>query len=947
MTVLRFPVTVRLDVLADEDLDVQLERVASALDVALERAARHPRAQATLATAGGPGSDCRTHAVVRIGGDPMPTAFTARLRHDLHGVAIARSAQLVARARHEARRPSPLPESQSEPTTMPFDPRRLVADRGRPGTLSYLVPSYGDHGAPVAATMHGTPAVPAPPPDPPTHVELREVEGFEHLQALLLERFGGQPPPELLAVYARRGSPHAALVSIDSSGRLQPYVEFPLEVLAGRTGVGATRWRGWNLTDADQLSFLAQARDAEEQRAIREGLVVDFLHEMVPAATNTELVTQARSMLAEAGGTLVGNATFYWLSSHGTRLKVLEITGGPSHDLPVAVFSLRVAGEHSGDADGSGQSGPVDEVPLPLDQLGLFFTPDPAVPFLGEPAVEDWPLSVASRLRRLIGEAGSRIGIEPGRFAGMFVLAALVELSRAAAGLGEIEGSGVEGESPRMTIIHNLIEGLRAVEELQQFYTRVVAGADHGRNLPPPLRHNSASWLLHFLEELSPRRDAAVADLFVASCQDQLLDVLESSRRELLRRQSHLAAYLRVTRVLILLMLVDDVELSELREILVSQDNRQVVGLLGAGDPEAAWWASAQATVAALQPVATAADGPAVRGRVRRGDSGPEVQDSTGRWWRRSDLESVISTGRQQAFAVDPMLEKLADLDDTVERLRLAGPDGLDAEFARLIADLLSENADKTGDVRGDRDIAFGLASFQESDITDEHSIGAQLSGIHERAHEVLRPLFTGVLEDVYTQGMRSLVSSELGKESLFSFLNIVGLTALAILCPPAAFAVSAVEAISALDTAYENRGIQRAMLGGEDIISKAQAEAQLWGAWIGAALTFAPEVPGLLRGAARGAGAVVRGEVREAATVAGQQLVRRATEHIAELAAENLARSFATECLKAELFNLAIGAAIGRFEQAVAHEAEVGNPSVFGIGQLLGDAISGPGDPS
>jgi hypothetical protein len=437
-----------------------------------------------------------------------------------------------------------------------------------------------------------------------------------------------------------------------------------------------------------------------------------------------------------------------------------------------------------------------------------------------------------------------------------------------------------------------------------------------------------------------------VSALFVATCQDILLDVLETSHVQILQRQQNFPAYMTITRALILLMLIDDPELSRLRQALDEKSSGTAASLavgMG-GDKIAAWFDSTRLVIDALGRVEVATDGPPQEGRVRRTQDGWQVQDSIGRWWTRAELDSVIAGGRQQAYAVDPLLEKISDLPDTVEQLRAAGAAGVDDAFKALLDDLRDENESKTQDVRDDVDIAFGLASFKESDITSTSSIGAQLSGIHAQADAALRPLFTGDSAHAYVTGMRALVDSELGKASLFGFLNVVGLTALAIFCPPAAFAIGAVEAVSALGTAIEHRGIQRAMLGGDAILSKAQAEAELWGAAIGAALVFIPEIPGAIRGVSGGVSAVVRGEVKEAATVAGEQLVKRAAAHLAEIAAEDLARVFATECLKSYLLNVAIEGAINRFTDAVAREvAARGHASISDLPQLIGDAISGP----
>jgi hypothetical protein len=465
-----------------------------------------------------------------------------------------------------------------------------------------------------------------------------------------------------------------------------------------------------------------------------------------------------------------------------------------------------------------------------------------------------------------------------------------------------------------------------------------------------PSTEGGGSWhptALYEVDALEFYRDAASAEEQHAIREDILLDVLETSYLQIAQRQHNFPAYMKVTRALILLLLVDEPELAYLRETLNEKTSASWTSLAAgaAGSAEiSAWFGASRLVIAALSQVDVDTSGPPQRGRIRYTQVGPQVQDSVGRWWSRAELDSVLAGGRQEAFAVDPLLEKISDLPDVVERLRSAGAAGVDVEFNSLLEDLRKENESKTTDVRDDVDIAFGLATFKEADITSASSIGAQLSGIHAQADAVLRPLYTGDAADIYAAGMRSLVSSELGKAGFMEFFNIVGLTVIAIFCPPAAFAIGAVEAASAVETALEHRGIQRAMLGGDEILSKAQAEAELWGAAIGAALVFLPEVPGIARAASRGAGQVVRGEVRQAAFAAGRELLQRAATHLAEFAAQDLARVFATECLRGYLLNLAINGAVGRLTDAVAREVAVtGHASVADLPRLVSDAISGP----
>jgi hypothetical protein len=190
---------------------------------------------------------------------------------------------------------------------------------------------------------------------------------------------------------------------------------------------------------------------------------------------------------------------------------------------------------------------------------------------------------------------------------------------------------------------------------------------------------------------------------------------------------------------------------------------------------------------------------------------------------------------------------------------------------------------------------------------------------------------------------MQTLVSTELGKAAFERFFGIVGITAIALFCPPAAFAIGAVQAIAGLEEAIEHRGIQRAMLGGDEILSRAQVEAELWGAAIGAALAFVPAVPGVVKTVRGGVVAVAKGEARQAAGAAGRELARRSAAHFAELAAKNLLEAYIKECLVGYVLTLAIEGAIGRITDQVAKEVEVGAvPGVDDIPGVISRAFGG-----
>ena len=317
----------------------------------------------------------------------------------------------------------------------------------------------------------------------------------------------------------------------------------------------------------------------------------------------------------------------------------------------------------------------------------------------------------------------------------------------------------------------------------------------------------------------------------------------------------------------------------------------------------------------------------------------------------------MIGSQRQQVVGIDPLLDKVSGIDELVRRLRAAQridavasttmgaaiTSSVDDIFRDLIGDLIDENARRLKQAAADRTLAFGLATFsRDDDVTSASEVGARLSGIHKLADERLRPAFTD--QDAYVAGVARLAAEEIGKSEIIEFLTFVGLAALSVLCPPLAFAVGAVQAIEGLETAFEHRDLQRAMLGGDEILSKAQVEAELWGAAIGAALSFLPELPALARGAGSATRALAKGEALELAGAATRQAMRRISARLAEMSVEHFTKAFAKELVTGYLINLALSKAMSRIADAVARQVTVtGGASATDLADVLGQALAGP----
>jgi hypothetical protein len=115
-----------------------------------------------------------------------------------------------------------------------------------------------------------------------------------------------------------------------------------------------------------------------------------------------------------------------------------------------------------------------------------------------------------------------------------------------------------------------------------------------------------------------------------------------------------------------------------------------------------------------------------------------------------------------------------------------------------------------------------------------------------------------------------------------------------------------------------------------------------MWGAAIGAALTFLPEVPGVAKGAVGAGRSMVKGGAREAAIAAARAAMRRAAARIAELTVERFAIAFVRQVAESYIINLALSAAMERITAAVAREVQLGGqPGLADVPDIVARAIA------
>ncbi len=927
MTVLRMPVRVRLELAADlleGDGADGVDRSAALLEV-LEEATRRGTARAaeragTLhAVRRAVPSGTPPEPVVRFRGDPLPGPLAERVEAAVRTAVAATAARLLDR-------PTPAVAPEVRPSEEPLDGERLLVDPRDPACEFYAVPSYDHAGRRVRVPIRreGAAAEPAPAR---TTLRLRSFASMEAICDAVVKA-SAVLPHEVLVVARWRGGPTQAWVFVfqpDGSSTWTSYGEITAWVPSRSGSTMQTARYAGNL--ADQLVYLGRANTAEERRAFvaEHFLLPDLLAapNLTPAARRDAPAKAARQA---ARFPWAGPLTFYEWRAGGASVGWLEsadqLTAGT---LPVLPLTEEVPLDAAAVAGYGKDCGPLN---LRDDD-----SVDPTRPYLSEEDVDDWPPNDGAYFRPLIEQAAQLLRIDPGRYVGSFVLGALDHIVSRCPTVGLFGGEAAEEELRRMAA------AMTPLTRLARACTERLNARDRGRTLPCPLAGASASWGLHFDESYFPLRADAVGAMFKVMCQRVLLSVLEQSASEIEWRRQHFSDYMVLTRLLLLLLLNDTVELTALRERLLAERRQRAVEAALAGNS----WEGLVARMTALSD-----DPTDLRGRF--------VRDANGRLWTLAELDAALVLDRRTAIAVDPLMEKVQHIPLLVGMLRgaqradaAASTPGdaertaaVDRVFANLLDRVAEDNAQQRRKVERDWELAFGLATVQEADIHAAGDLGATLSGIHRLADAALRPLFED--EDVYVHGMRKLVDIELGFQSLRKFLDFVALPLLcAVSLGSVAVLIGGLEAVSALRTANEHRDVQRAMLGGDAIITQAQAEAEVWGARIGAALAFLPVAQkgyGLVRS---GAPAVVRGEGRAFVLAELRGMAQRALLPLTEATAERFALAWTEEMAKNYIINIAFSRAVDRFTAAVARQVErEGRPTVADLPAIVADALRG-----
>jgi hypothetical protein len=772
----------------------------------------------------------------------------------------------------------------------------------------------------VAQTVTSQLLAATAPAPAPVHLtrRLRRFADFSDVFGALEGRYGaGARPPRVLVVAADSGGA-AVMLSVGTGPDGGPGLEWGIRLnrfVLPADGRDAETVPGYAVGQADSFHLVAETPDEGAFRKELAAALVRIWRAAGSADSDQRLLDRAR----ERAKRYRLKGALYEYRSGGTPVAWFAAQAGLADraGLPLVVFTEEAPAETGGARYGS------DCPPLRYDPDAAE-NADPDRPYLHELEVSDWD---TGEFGDAIDVITAELDLPKPRFIGSFLFAALAVITRRSEGLGRVLGTGA-----RQAVLGHLVQALESVNVLFFAYTKAVLVRDKAHKLPCPLAGQAAEWANFLHRDYFPARRKVVASLFIAACQDALLEKLETSAADIARRLAT-TDWLLGARVVLTVLLADLPELTELLGKLraAKAHNDGTVRIT----PEPG---HNHLSIGGVEVVRT----PVFPGRNVPGRdpfrTGYRIRDARGAWRTLEEVEAEVKSLRTTAQLTDPFLEKLTDIADVVRRLRTAQhldhgggkgagrvvTDAVDAEFFAVLEEIRKTNQDKTEEARTDRMVAYGLATFEPSSDTDLH---AKLTGVHDLADKRLRALFTrggaGTSifgdEHIYVEGLAALAGHEIAKARFREFFELAGITLLAVFFPEVAFVIGLFQAAEGVHTAHEHADLQRSLFGGDDILSRAQVEAELAGAWLQGFLAIAPELPAVVRDGIAGIRALAKQELTEATSAALRRKLTEVAGHLAAITAERFVVSFLAQLTVGYVLNLALSEVVGEFAAAVA----------------------------
>ncbi len=566
-------------------------------------------------------------------------------------------------------------------------------------------------------------------------------------------------------------------------------------------------------------------------------------------------------------------------------------------------------------------------------------------PFEGTEADPTTLGAVGDRMLALVAEISARLGIAPCRYPASFCLIASGAIANFALATGRYANNEGPGESrmagagggsmgrihftpsasPSVQLLRRLAQAATRTAELVRLVAQVHLGAG-GDQLTGPYSGRKNAWVIDFNYAVWMRLEIAVGRIFTAGCQVAMLQLLVTSAQQIAARQRNLHAYAPLFQEIMLARLSDIGELTALLNRL--QTYAMARGVQNVLPPLPGWPQAARALADACVSTEGFAHRPDAEHDITEEGGTLRIRDSRGFMWTRQALQTAIAQKRGEAESMDPLIQQLSDIPETIESFR-RDPTAAETLLRDLLADMAEKNREQTEKAKGDD--LFGL---QAARIT-ESAMAAQvpgapyaLTGTHLLAHQLLGDFFNG--DPVWGAGIRDALMSEQSKSRFWLVVEFVGLVALAVLCPPAAFVLGVAIAVVEVSRAQSRLDLYRGLINPELVLNRAELELELYIAYAGLALSLIPEATTAVRAVSIGVRGGLRRGVGVGIRLAGRSVLRHASRQTtAALSREllpALVREAATNLMIQHVIEIALGPVLERVQRQIAiHTAQGG----------------------
>jgi hypothetical protein len=572
-------------------------------------------------------------------------------------------------------------------------------------------------------------------------------------------------------------------------------------------------------------------------------------------------------------------------------------------------------------------------------------------PLLGEPALSQLgPLAkdLQSRIARITAELG--LPATCGAYGGSFCLGVGQEIARRARRIGEnaayesaTAGTLKSSREGNLGFVQFDPESTPAIKELQRLAGLLDDVMELGDRMQGLYRwwwpnlcgrwyEYSSQWGLAFHVLFHPIKTEAVGNLFKAACRVLLLQLLEASRSQIQARKNKLATYGPIFEFLLRAHFTDKAELEALKARL------QLASIPFLAAPPGAAVSWLQLSTSLLEEIdkgnVASSTGLTIKdGLVYKGETLAGIQDEQGNVWTKESLEQALAQREFLIESIDPMIKQFSDdeakfilglLDENptfqlnlkvgfggpmpklgdIEKAilgRVIGANKISTEIVvgAVLDEMLAKNAGQARKTRESFDYAYGSAPLKKGLQADVPYLNFDLQGIHKLANEQIRPAFKWHPER-YGWELDDVLASRAGAESLTFFFKAVGVAVLSVVCPPLGIAVGAALAIQDHQKALEKKALFRSLIDPDQVITRAEVEAELFAAELGLVLSFLPHGKTILGGAAKGIRVFSERGLRHSARAAVDQTRRALTGESAKAAAAALRQRFGRQMAEA-----------------------------------------------